>query len=125
MKKIFGFLAVLAIALTASVPASADWHGGHGWHGGGHSHFFFGFNFPLFYDPYPYYPAYYPAYYYAPPPPVYYYPPPAYYAPPRVASGPSQCRQFSGDATNDQTGEPFVGTACLWPDGRWHISGGY
>lgn len=122
MKKILGFLAVLAIALTASVPASADWHGrgGHGWHGGGHSHFFFGFNFPLFYDPYPYYPAY----YYAPPP-VYYYPPPAYYAPPRVATGPSQCRQFSGNATNDQTGEPFVGTACLWPDGRWHISGGY
>ena len=116
MKKIFGFLAVLAFGLTASVPASAHWHGG--------SHFFFGFNFPFFYDPYPYYPAYYPAYYYAPPP-AYYYPPPAYYPPPRIATGPSECRQFSGDATNDQTGEPFTGTACLWPDGRWHISGGY
>lgn len=117
MKKILGFLAILAVALTASMPASAHWHGGR-------SHFFFGFGFPLFYDPYPYYPAYYyappPAYYY--PPPAYYYPP-TYYAPPRVAAAPSECRRFIGDAINDQTGEAFVGTACLWPDGKWHIVG--
>jgi hypothetical protein len=75
----------------------------------------------------PYY-AYPPPYYY--PPPVYYGPPVVYYAPPPVTyaplpqppSAPAQyCRQYRGDATNDQTGQPFFGTACLWPDGRWHI----
>ena len=87
---------------------------------------------------------------YGPPPPVYYYPPPpVYYAPPPVVyspppapaySGPiyaapqqtsspvappppqtGNCRQYQGDATIDGRNQPFYGTACLGPDGKWHI----
>ena len=68
--------------------------------------------------PYYYYP---PPYYYYPPPYYYYAPPPVYYYVPAPVVTPQTCRQFSGDATNDQTQQPFYGTACLWPDGRWHI----
>lgn len=76
---------------------------------------------PYYYPP-PYYyyppPAYYvpPAVYYSPPPPVYYTPMPA-----RATATPTECRTFSGNATNDQSGQPFYGRACLWPDGQWHI----
>ena len=52
----------------------------------------------------------------APPPPIYFTP-----MPPPATVTPRQCRVFSGDATNDQTGQPFFGRACLWPDGQWHI----
>lgn len=81
-----------------------------------------------------------PIYYYPPPPPVYYVPPPVVYAPPPPAPvyvapqpapastapspPPSQtgnCRQYRGDATIDGRNQPFYGTACLQPDGRWHI----
>ncbi len=77
---------------------------------------------------------------YAPPPPVYYYPPPPVYYPPVVvapapvvaqppvvapaAPPPPQtgnCRQYKGDATVDGKNQPFYGTACLQPDGKWHI----
>ena len=79
---------------------------------------------------------------YTPPPPVYYYPPPApvYYPPvvytpppvvvapppvvPPAAPPPAQtgyCRQYNGDATIDGKNQPFYGTACRQPDGRWHI----
>jgi hypothetical protein len=83
---------------------------------------------------------------YAPPPPVYYYPPPppVYYAPPVVyapspppppiyAPPPQQpsitpappqtgnCRQYRGDAKVDGRSQPFYGTACLQPDGKWHV----
>ncbi len=94
-------------------------------------------------------PAYYPPppVYYYPPAPVYYAPPPVYYAPPPPAvvytqpSGPlyaapqqtssptvtppppqtGNCRQFQCDATVDGNNRPFNGTACLGPDGKWHI----
>jgi len=78
----------------------------------------FGFHFLLW-------PA--PIYYY-PPPPVYYYPaPPVYYVPAptryyvRRAYARTYCREFQGNAIIDDTGGPFFGTACLEPDGRWHI----
>jgi hypothetical protein len=81
--------------------------------------------FGAVFAPAPYYPA--PAYYY--PPPAYYYPapayyyPPAYYAPgPTVTPGPQRyCREYQGNATIDGSSQPFYGTACLEPDGKWHI----
>ena len=103
-----GFLAVLLIAATASLPASA------------HSRFFFGFGFPFYVPPYP---AYYYAPYYAPP--VYYAPPTYYYVPAPVVRRyppPSYCRRVNGEATIDATGQPFYGIACLWPDGRWRTA---
>jgi hypothetical protein len=107
---------VLAVAIVFATASSAE----------ARSRFSFGiglnFGVPCcYYAPAPYYyPAYYPAYY----PPPYYYPPapPAYYAP--AYYGPAaapQCREWRGDAKNEQTGQPFYGTACLQPDGRWHI----
>jgi len=30
-------------------------------------------------------------------------------------------RSCSIDGTNDDTGQPFYGIACLQADGRWHI----
>ena len=78
------------------------------------------------YRPYYPYPYYAPVYY--PPPAVVYAPPPVVVAPPQVAvpavSAPAPtgyCRQYRGDATVDGAGHPFYGTACLQPDGRWHI----
>jgi len=69
---------------------------------------------PYYYPPPIYYPP--PVVYYAPPPPIYYTP-----LPPPATATPARCRIFSGDATNDQSGQPFFGRACLWADGRWHI----
>jgi hypothetical protein len=44
-------------------------------------------------------------------------PPPA-----TVAPAPQQtCREYQGDAIIDGSNEPFYGTACLEPDGQWHI----
>ena len=76
--------------------------------------------------PWPYY-APPPAYLYPPPayyvPPAYYAPPPVYYAPPAPPVGAApRCREYHGDASIDASGEPFYGTACLWPDGQWHIA---
>lgn len=94
----------VAVAGVSTTPAVAR-----GWHHGGHTHFFLGFNFGW------------PAYYYYYPPPVYYYPPPpprVVYVQPRPAP---VCRWFRGDATDDASGRPFHGRACLESDGRWHI----
>ncbi|MFZ0692995.1 MAG: hypothetical protein WAN51_02405 [Alphaproteobacteria bacterium] len=121
-----GFLAALAAGLALSAPANADSHGHGGFH---HDHFhgrgFLGFGgfgpFWPYYDPYFYpYPAYNgPPYYYGPP----YYPAP-YAAPAPAAISPQvNCIKFNGDATNDQTGQPFYGTACMQADGKWHIVG--
>jgi len=74
----------------------------------------------------PYRPYYAPVYY---PPPAVVYAPPVVVAPPQVAvpavTAPAPtgyCRQYRGDATVDGAGQPFYGTACLQPDGRWHIA---
>ena len=122
MSKIFGGLAVLILALAVSAPADAG------------SRFFFGFGFPLWGWGWPYYYPYYaPAPVYYTPPPVYYAPEPVYYSSystydaffdrpvyteprPRV-----NCRRFSGDGIDDDTGQPFYGVACMQADGRWHI----
>src|SRR5579872_905384 len=106
-KKLLLGLAVLPVLIAASHPAAAR------------TRVFLGFNFGV--PAYAYYP---PPVYYAPP--AYYYPPPtAYYAPPAVVAAPSapSCRTFNGDASIDENGQPFYGTACLQSDGRWHIVG--
>ncbi|MGE5538881.1 MAG: hypothetical protein ACM30I_09700 [Gemmatimonas sp.] len=68
-------------------------------------------------------------YYY--PAPVYPYPDP--YALPVIAgpppvvtvvpapAAPQTCREYHGDAIINGTNQPFYGTACLEPDGQWHI----
>ncbi len=87
-----------------------------------------------------------PPVYYYPPPPVYYAPPPIVYAPapptvvytppppsmpppatPTASPAPpprqtGNCREYRGDATIDGKSQPFFGTACLQPDGKWHIA---
>lgn len=92
------------------------------------------------FGPHYYAPRYYAPHYYAPhyyiPPPVYYYPPPVVYAPPPpvvytpppvvvqsppAAAAGAQCREYHGNATIDRRAQPFYGTACLQPDGKWHI----
>jgi hypothetical protein len=92
----------------------------------------FGFGVPL--GPPAYYPP--PPVYYAPlppvyyPPPAYYYPPPAYYPPPQASAPPSTvgdsaqdqtCREYQSTTTIDGRPQPSYGTACLQPDGTWHI----
>ena len=111
---ISSFVAALLLALSLSVPASA------------HGRVFVGIGlgpvFP-FYDPYPYYPA--PAYAYYPPPvyypPTYYAPAPVYYTQPVAAAPSANCTRFTGDAVNDDSGQPFYGIACMQADGKWHI----
>ena len=129
-----GFLAALAAGVALSTPASADWHGGgHGdWHGGHgdfhhggfhrdhfHGGLFLGFGpFWPYYDPFFYpYPAYYGPPYYP------YYPAPYAVPAPPTISPQANCVRFNGDATNDQTGRPFYGTACMQADGKWHMVG--
>jgi hypothetical protein len=117
MSKLLKVFAVLGVAVAFAIPGTASAHG--------HSRVFLGFNFGA---PAYYYPP--PAYYY--PPPVYYAPPPpvVYYAPPPVmqapviqpSAAPQNCRTYNGDATIDASGQPFYGTACVGPDGRWHIT---
>lgn len=114
MAKLLKLLGVFAAVLAVTLPGAAY----------AHSRVFLGFNvgYPgYYYGP----PAYYypPPVYYAPPPPVVYYtPPPAapVYAPPAAPA--QNCRTFNGDATIDASGQPFYGTACLGPDGRWRIT---
>jgi hypothetical protein len=64
------------------------------------------------------------------PAPVYPYPDP--YALPVIAPPPpalvvvapapqQQCREYQGDAIINGSNQPFYGTACLEPDGQWHI----
>jgi hypothetical protein len=105
VKKLLLCLAALPLLVAASHSAEAR------------GRVFLGFNFgvPVYGPP--------PAYYY--PPPAYYYPPPpAYYVPPAPTATPApSCRTFNGDASVDESGQPFYGTACLQPDGRWHIVG--
>jgi hypothetical protein len=142
--------AAFGVLLLGSPAWAQGWHGGHGggFHGGHddhfHSHVTFGFGFygggPYYwpyYDPYYYPPYYYPPAYY---PPAAYYPPPATYYPPPAATSASQplpgtvvregrdsqgnyCREYQNTATiNGQTVQTY-GTACLGPDGHWHIVG--
>lgn len=59
------------------------------------------------------------------PAPVYPYPPPVTVAPrpiapPQISVAP-YCREYRGDAIIDGTTQRFYGTACLQPDGAWHI----
>ena len=60
------------------------------------------------------------------PGPVYPYPAPLAVVPapvvvqPQVAAAP-YCREYQGDAIIDGTNQRFYGTACLQPDGAWHI----
>jgi hypothetical protein len=86
----------------------------------------FGLGFPLFAPAYPppapvYYPP--PTYYVPPPPPpAAYYPPPAAVAPaPVPAPSSAQCRPYSATAIIDGQAREATGTACLEPDGTWHI----
>ena len=67
-------------------------------------------------------------YYY--PAPIYPYPAPvAVYSGPAPAPVPMQpqnspapyCREYQGDAIVNGTNQRFYGTACLQPDGAWHI----
>jgi hypothetical protein len=109
LKKLLLCLAALPLLAAASRPADA------------HGHVFVGLNFGF--PAYAYYPP--PPVYYAPAPAYYYPPPPVYYTPAPVAApapAPS-CRTFHGDASVDDNGSPFYGTACLQSDGRWHIVG--
>lgn len=105
-------------ATLASAPAMAHGHhGGHAHHGHrgfGHRGVIIGAA-PLF-GPRPFY--YHPYYPYYAPATVYVMPSPVYSAP-----WPGECRVFQGDAVVDGTGEPYEGTACWQPDGRWHIVG--
>jgi len=58
-------------------------------------------------------------------PPAYYYPPPQAYAPPSAVgdeSGQDQtCREYQSTTTIDGRPQASYGTACLQPDGTWHI----
>lgn len=114
MTKILKIIGLLAVVLALTVPGTKP----------AEARVFVGVGigvpaYPAYYPP----PVYYapPPVYYAPPPPVVVYQPPApvYAAPAPVA--PSNCRTYNGDATIDASGRPFYGTACLGPDGRWHI----
>ena len=63
----------------------------------------------------------------------YFHPAPVYAYPPRMAVVPvpvpvrpqvtvaPYCREYRGDAVIDGTNQRFYGTACLMPDGAWHI----
>ena len=113
MRRILAVLtALLVIGVAASAPASA------------HTRVFFGFGFGPVYAPPPYYYPPPPAYYYPPVPAYYVAPPPVVYSPaPTVQAPPSSgyCREYRGNATIDGNNQPFYGTACLQPDGKWHI----
>jgi len=114
MRRVLSLVGLLAfVALAVGVPAAAQARVVVG----------VGIGVPVYR---PYYPYYAPVYY--PPPAVVYAPPPVVVAPPQVAvpsvAGPAPsgyCRQYRGDATVDGASQPFYGTACLQPDGRWHI----
>ena len=132
-------LALLA-ALLAPMPAVfAHGHGGHGhaghgggshggFHGGGFHHGGFhhgGFHHEFFHHhaviaggvAWPFaYPYYNPYYYDYPGTWTYVVPSPLYAAP---LAG--DCRTFQGDALIAGTSQPFYGSACLQPDGQWHI----
>ena len=129
---------VLFVALVALMPlkASAYYHGGYGYHGGGYCcgpRIGIGLNFyePIYAPAYP--PVYggyaYPAPYYAPPPtvvyanpaPVYAVPSQAYADPAPVASN-QQCREYRGPIVVGGKTRQGYGTACLQPDGSWRMS---
>jgi hypothetical protein len=92
------------------------WHSGRWFHGphGGHDGWWW-----VIGDSWYFYPA-----------PVYPYPDPAVLpaiaAPPATVVTPApavqqQCREYQGDAIINDSKQPFYGTACLEPDGQWHI----
>jgi hypothetical protein len=125
-------IALMALVLTGG-PALAHGHGGHGGHGGhahGHAGGFHGGGFhrheffahhAVIFGPafgYPYYNPYYYDYpgTWAPDAGPYVVPSPLYAAP-----SPGQCRTFAGDALVTGTNQPFYGSACLQPDGQWHV----
>jgi hypothetical protein len=109
---------LLAIVCGLAAPNAAEARGFVG----------FGFGVPLgppaYYPPPPVYYAPPPAYYY-PPPPAYYYQPPQAYAPPSAvgeeAAQDQTCREYQSTTTIDGRPQPSYGTACLQPDGTWHI----
>src|SRR4051812_2857729 len=105
MLKSLKYLGLALVIAAAAVPGVASAHGHH------HSRVFVGVG--GYWGP-SYYPYYYPPAYYYPPPPAYVTPAPPYQS--------SYCRQFNGDATIDASGGPFYGTACMGPDGKWHIT---
>jgi hypothetical protein len=108
---------LLAVIAGLAAPSAAEARGFVG----------FGFGVPL--GPPAYYPP--PPVYYAPPPAYYYPPPPAYYPPPEAYAPPSTvgeesaqdqtCREYQSTTTIDGRPQPSYGTACLQPDGTWHI----
>ena len=97
----------------------AQWHRGH-WHHGSH-HSRFGWWWVIgprwYFYPQPTYP--YPPEIVVIPAPS---PVPVPPAPPSVSATPAPyCREFQGDAIINGTDQRFYGTACLEPDGVWHI----
>lgn len=112
MTRVSAVLCVLAAVLTLSALTVSR---------AAHARVIVGVGIGYGYAPWPYYAPYYyyPPRYVYPPPVVYYAPPPVYVVPQAPTS--SSCRRFNGDATNDQTHQPFYGTACLGADGLWHI----
>jgi hypothetical protein len=124
----FGVAAIVGTATPAA--AHDDWHHRGGWHHGPRSGIYFGFGAPLFYPPPP--PMV--VYRYAPPPPVVYVTPPpqvVYASPPSVSAVPASpvytdswgrsCREYQTTVNVGGMAQPSYGTACLEPDGSWHI----
>ncbi len=109
MRRIAALFAALCLAMAVAGPAAA------------HTRVVLGFG-AVVGPPAYYYPP--PVYYY-PPPPVYYYPPAptvTYMPAPAATPAPQRyCREYQGNATIDGSQQPFYGTACLEPDGKWHI----
>ena len=90
--------------------------------------------YPGYYYPPPYYAYGYPPAYYYPPPPVVYAQPPVAYQPapgapiaanpasaPYTAANGQTCREYQSTVTVDGQPQDTHGTACLQPDGTWHI----
>jgi hypothetical protein len=93
------------------------WRGGHWYHGrhAGHDGWWWVIGGAWYFYPAPVYP--YPDPYalpaiVAPAPPV---------ATVTPVQPPQQCREYQGDAIISGSNQPFYGTACLEPDGQWHI----
>ena len=126
----FGLAAILGTAGPAA--AHDDWHH----HGYGHSPrvgLYFGFGGPRYYDPYYREPPVV-VYRYAPPPRVVYVTPPpqvVYESPAPVRAMPASpvytdsagrsCREYQTTVNVGGAAQPGYGTACLEPDGSWHI----
>ena len=101
--------AFLAVTTAASAAAHGHSHsGGHGHHGHHHHHG----SATIFLVPH-FYPSY-PVLYEIPPGAVVYDLPPPF-------GPPAYCHEFRGNAVIDGALQPFYGTACWYPDWRWHV----